>query len=202
MLENQLELPTKTHNPKFSSTRCRLKRMEFCITLSWLFLMSLDDLVQSETTPWALLAYNFLRILHLPLYFLLGELDLNLTPTSIFTQRKTNMNISKKLQKMLLTLALSVLFSAEASANVWETFDTISNTLTEHYTSLKGDYDTMYTNEVNAHQSNPSWTITEQQFTGSVPEIDASSGTSAITLLSGVLILALKRSRSRKDTKS
>ena len=34
------------------------------------------------------------------------------------------------------------------------------------------------------------------------PEIDASSGTSAITLLTGVLTLAWKRSRSRQSAKS
>ncbi len=102
---------------------------------------------------------------------------------------------------MATAVAMMLLDSGSAFAVVTESYDRATNTETFHYISARGDESALRDAELNFQQNNPGVNMTEENDFKS-PEIDATSGTSAITFLTGVLTLAWKRSRSRQSAKS
>ena len=99
------------------------------------------------------------------------------------------MNISKTLQRIFLVLAVSAVFSAQAFADVGEkSSEKESSSQSSEQRSSEGERGREGGDGERGGQASP--------------EIDATSGTSAITLLTGALALAWKRSRSPQAAKS
>jgi hypothetical protein len=98
------------------------------------------------------------------------------------------MNISKTLQRIFLVLAVSAVFSAQAFAEGEQSSGRESSSQSSEHRSSEGERGREGGDGERGGQASP--------------EIDATSGTSAITLLTGALALAWRRSRSPQAAKS